>query len=123
MAFVSIEMSLPSNWTPIPRDGKGHEVAFHSVKLERSSFEYQNVVQRFRRTVNSDQTDITSIQRIQNPFLYKEYRLRKHKMERENEGSNERQLFHGTKAANIKKINTHGFDRSFARSAHGKNLK
>ena len=107
----------------MPSDDRGNDVTVHMVTLESSSSEYQDVMKIFRDTVHSGRKPITSIARIQNPFLYQAYQLRKQKMERDNGlGDNERQLFHGTKLDNVTKINTQGFDRSFS-GKHGENLK
>ena len=43
-------------------------------------------------------------------------------MDKDTEGNNERQLFHGTDAKNIIHINTQGFNRSSC-GDHGKSLK
>ena len=119
--FVSVENLLPRNWIPMPRDDRGNDVSVHMVSLESSSSEYQDVVERFQQTLDFKQ-NIVSVERIQNPFLYQAYQLRKQKMERDDGArNNERQLFHGTNPDNITKINTQGFDRSFSGSAHGEN--
>ena len=102
----------------MPRDGRGKDVNVHLARLESSSTEYQYVVQRLHQTVPSNLA-IKSIERIQNPFLYKAYQMRKQKMGTDNHGNNERQLFHGTDSENVSKINTQGFDRSFSGSKHG----
>ena len=106
----------------MPRDDKGNDVAVHLAKLENTSAEYQEVVERFQQTVSSSMM-IKSIERIQNPFLYQSYQLRKLKMDRDNEGDNERQLFHGTNSVNVTKINTQGFDRSFSGFSNGKSFE
>ena len=107
----------------MPRDDRGEDIDVHLVKLTRSSFEYQGVLQRLQQTVSSSLT-IKSVQRIQNPYLYQAYQLRKQKMDRDNpQANNERQLFHGTNSDNVEKINTQGFDRSFSGSAHGEGFK
>ena len=103
----------------MPRDDRGKDVDVHLVELASSSVEYQEVVERLQETVASDLM-IKSVERIQNPYLYQAYQLRKQKMDRDNpEADNERQLFHGTNSNNVKKINTQGFDRSFTGSVHG----
>ena len=102
----------------MPSDEKGNDITVHLVKLSSSSPEYQDVEEKFHKTIYIEK--IKSIERIQNPYLYQAYQLRKLKMDMDNpRENNERQLFHGTKSANIKKINTQGFDRSFTGSAHG----
>lgn len=109
----------PNGWAPMPRDERGNEVAVHTVNLANTCAEYHDVARRVRQTLPSQ--NIVSIARIQNPFLYQSYQLRKQKMEKENGGDNERQLFHGTNPDNVTKINTQGFDRSFSGSANGEN--
>ena len=52
----------------MPRDEKGNEVTVHLVDLATESSEYQEVAEKFRKTV-PDQ-NIVRITRIQNPFLY-----------------------------------------------------
>jgi len=102
----------------MPTDDKGNDVTVHLVKLSSSSPEYRDVEKKFNETVYIEK--IKSIERIQNPYLYQAYQLRKIKMDRENpQENNEKGLFHGTNSANITKINTQGFDRSFTGSAHG----
>ena len=112
---------LLEHWVAMPRDERGNDVTVHLVDLEITCSEYQDVAERFRQTVPSQ--NISSIARIQNPFLYQAYQLRKQKMDKDNEGDNERRLFHGTNPGNITKINTQGFDRSFSGSVNGKNFK
>ena len=107
----------------MPGDDRGKDVDVHLVKLSSSSVEYQDVVERLQESVASDLM-INSVERIQNPYLYQAYQLRKQKMDRDNpEENNERQLFHGTNSNNVKKINTQGFDRSFTGSAHGEDFE
>ena len=102
----------------MPRQGNGNEVTVHTVKLAPHSSEFQSVVQAFKKTAGA--VAITSIERIQNPLLYQAYQLRKQKMDKDNGGNNERQLFHGTASGNVKKINSQGFNRNFSGIAHGK---
>lgn len=107
----------------MPRDDRGKDVDVHVVKLASSSVEYQDVVERLQLTVTSNLM-IKSVERIQNPYLYQAYQLRKQKMDRDNpQINNERQLFHGTNSDNITKINTQGFDRSFSGIAHGEEFE
>ena len=106
----------------MPRDDTGNDVTVHVVKLSSSSVEYQDVEKKIYKTVHLKK--IKSIERIQNPYLYQAYQLRKVKMDRDNpQANNELQLFHGTHSANVLKINTQGFDRSFTGSAHGEGFK
>jgi len=111
-------MSLPTNWDPMPRNHAGNEVTVHILKLPPASTEYQDVAMKFNETAGS--LTICSIERIQNPHLYQAYQLRKEKMDKDNGGNNERQLFHGTCPDSVMKINTQGFNRSFSGTASGK---
>ena len=105
----------------MPRDDRGNDVTVHLLNLPRLSVEYQDVEKRFLKTVSVEK--IVSIERIQNPFLYQAYQLRKQKMDKDNGGNNERQLFHGTHPDNVTEINNQGFDRSFVGSAHGESFE
>ena len=91
----------------------------HLVQLAPGSSEYQTVANKFQLT--SRGVNIQKIQRVQNPHLYQSYVVRKQKMDHDNGGNNERQLFHGTDAKNVVAINTQGFNRSFC-GAHGRCL-
>ena len=102
----------------MPRQRNGNEVTVHTVRLAPHSSEFQSVVQGFQKTAGA--VAIKSIERIQNPLLYQAYQLRKQKMDKDNGGNNERQLFHGTASRNVKKINSQGFNRNFSGVAHGK---
>ena len=102
----------------MPKQRNGNEVTVHTVKLTSHSSEFQDVVQTFQRTAGP--AVVASVERIQNPLLYRAYQLRKQKMDKDNGGNNERQLFHGTASRNVKKINSQGFNRNFSGLAHGK---
>ena len=106
--------SLPKKWAPMPRP----EMTVHTVPLTQSSSEYQDVLRKVQATA-SGLINIQKIERVQNPHLYQSYMVRKQKMDKDNGGNNERQLFHGTDAKNISAINTQGFNRSFC-GLHGK---
>ena len=103
-------MSLPSNWDPVPPCQK-------TVRLSPGSREYQDITLKFQHTAGS--MAIASIERIQIPHLYQTYQLRKEKMDKDNGGNNERQLFHGTYPDRAVKITTEGFKSSFAGSVNG----
>ena len=61
-------------------------------------------------------TRIQKIQRVQNPMLYSQYQAKKKEMEKQNPSGhkNEWLLWHGTQSSTCQKINTQGFNRSFA---------
>ena len=104
----------------MPRIQVGNDVTVHSANLCQSSLEFQDVSLKFHRSVKGSVV-ISSIERIQNPHLYQTYQLRKEKMDKDNGGDNERQLFHGTIPENVVLINTQGFNRSFS-GVNGKNF-
>ncbi|XP_068735053.1 protein mono-ADP-ribosyltransferase PARP14-like [Montipora capricornis] len=104
--------SLPNHWDPVPSPG----MTVHLVQLAPWSSEYQTVANKFQLT--SRGVNIQKIERVQNPHLYQSYVVRKQKMDQDNGGNNERQLFHGTDAKNVTALNTQGFNRSFC-GVHG----
>ena len=73
--------------------------------------EYQNVASMFYST--GGKGNIVTIERVQNPALYKQYTMHRQEVENTNFYHNERQLFHGTKGCNVRAINSQGFNRSF----------
>ena len=101
----------------MPTDSKGKEKHVHLVTLIAGGPEYNNVESQFNKTMakGSNYTQILSIQRLQNPVLYQQYMVRKKEMDKHNPpGQNELWLFHGTSPDTLDKINTQGFNRSFA---------
>ncbi|XP_019851552.1 PREDICTED: poly [ADP-ribose] polymerase 14-like [Amphimedon queenslandica] len=114
---IKIDVPLPEIWSPMPLD-QGKEKFFHLVQLPPTSPEYIGVERAFTQTMNRGQqyTEILSIERIQIPALYKQYALAKKEMDMRNPVGhiNERHLWHGTNHETIEKINTQGFNRSFA---------
>ena len=104
----------------MPRDANRNAITVHRVKLRPQSSEFKSVVQMFTKTVNSEA--VKKVERIQNPQLYKEYQLRKQKIDKDNGGNNERQLFHGTTSNCVKKINSQGFNRNFSGLVRGKRI-
>lgn len=62
---------------------------------------------------------VPQIERVQNVTLWQNYQVLKKSMEKKNgHGDNEKQLFHGTRAASVDFINKHGFNRGYA-GTHG----
>ena len=96
----------------MPSDNKD----VHTVLLDVNSPEYTDVSGQFYAT--STGVEITSIERIQNPLLYRTYVLKKEQMNKVNGGNSERRLFHGTHAESVTPINTQGFNRSLC-GKHG----
>lgn len=55
------------------------------------------------------------IERIQNPFLWQTYQIKKKSLCTKNKNqNNEKLLFHGTAASSLSTINYNGFNRGFA---------
>ncbi|CAB4035537.1 poly [ADP-ribose] polymerase 15 isoform X1, partial [Paramuricea clavata] len=97
-------VDIPSNWAEQP-NGK----VVHLVNLPQSSDEYRENLKLFNN--GNSVYEVTKIERIQNPGLYRAYIVKRQSMAGK---VNERRLFHGTNATNIDKINTNNFSRSFA---------
>lgn len=77
--------------------------------------EYNRVADEIKKTAS---VNITKIERVQNPGLYRAYMVKKDQMEQRN-GANEKFLFHGTAQGSCSSINKFGFNRSYC----GKNGK
>ena len=99
-------ISLPDNWAPMP----SHEKV-SLVTLNTNSIEYQDVVRQFQATVPN--VNVKKIERVQNPELYRTFKVKKQEMDKRYGGNSERKLFHGTDGKSIDAINTQGFNRSF----------
>ena len=95
------------------------DMTVHTVTLLPGSPEYQKVASKFQATAGRER--IQKIERVQNPHLYEQYMVLKQKVDEDNGGNNERQLFHGTDAKNIRAINTQGFDKNF-HGEHGESF-
>ena len=87
------------------------------VKLDPNSnpTEYNRVADEIQKTAS---INITKIERVQNPGLYRAYMVKKDQMEQKN-SANEKFLFHGTAQGSCSSINKFGFNRSYC----GKNGK
>lgn len=72
--------------------------------------EYDKVKTAILRTVPG--VNIVKVERVQNPGHYRTYDVKKKKMDDQN-GSNEKKLFHGTDLPTCQLINLKGFNRSF----------
>ena len=84
-----------------------------TVTLAPDSSEYQTVHE------TAAGVKIQSIERVQNPYLWRSYMVCKQNMDKDNGGNYERQLFHGTNAKNLSGMNTQRFNRSYC-GEHGK---
>ncbi|NXV47658.1 PAR15 polymerase, partial [Uria aalge] len=100
-------IELPAQW----EDMKEEWVKV--VNLKPSCREYLEVQNKFRKTCPN--FVIEKIERIQNPFLWQTYQIKKKSLCKKNKHqSNEKLLFHGTAASSLSTINYNGFNRGFA---------
>ncbi|XP_074001335.1 protein mono-ADP-ribosyltransferase PARP14-like [Numenius arquata] len=100
-------IELPAQWEDM------REERVKLVNLKPSSREYVEVQNRFKKTCPN--FVIEKIERIQNPFLWQTYQIKKKSLCKKNKyQSNEKLLFHGTAASSLSTINYNGFNRGFA---------
>ncbi|XP_031446539.1 protein mono-ADP-ribosyltransferase PARP14-like isoform X3 [Phasianus colchicus] len=100
-------IEFPANW----EDMQGERVKL--VTLTQLCQEYLEVQKRFQKTAHS--FVIEKIQRIQNPFLWQTYQIKKKSLRMKNKNQdNEKLLFHGTAKISLSTINYNGFNRGFA---------
>ncbi|NXE09534.1 PAR14 polymerase, partial [Lophotis ruficrista] len=98
---------LPATWDDMQNQ------RLKIVELKPEAREYKDVEERFLKTCQS--LKIEKIERVQNPFLWKAYQIKKLEMDKKNgKRNNERPLFHGTSKESLTLINNHGFNRSYA---------
>ncbi|NXA17797.1 PAR14 polymerase, partial [Ibidorhyncha struthersii] len=98
---------LPATWDDMQNQ------RLKIVELKPETKEYRGVQQRFLETCHS--LKIEKIERIQNPFFWKAYQIKKRDMDNKNVNiNNERLLFHGTNKESLTLINNYGFNRSYA---------
>ncbi|XP_074001585.1 protein mono-ADP-ribosyltransferase PARP14-like [Numenius arquata] len=98
---------LPATWEDMQNQ------RLKVVELKPETREYRDVQEKFMETCQS--LKIEKIERIQNPFFWKAYQIKKCEMDNKNGNkNNERLLFHGTNKESLTLINNRGFDRSYA---------
>ncbi|NXK17655.1 PAR14 polymerase, partial [Arenaria interpres] len=98
---------LPATWDDMQNQ------SLKIVELKPETREYRDVQKKFMETCPS--LKIVKIERIQNPYFWKTYQIKKREMDNKNGNTNnERLLFHGTSKESITFINNRGFDRSYA---------
>ncbi|NXB17225.1 PAR14 polymerase, partial [Rhagologus leucostigma] len=98
---------LPPTWDPMENEQP------KTVELKPASREYKDVQERFLQTCQSFK--IEKIERVQNPYFWKAYQIKKCEMDKKNgTRKNEKLLFHGTSKESLTLINKHGFNRSYA---------
>ncbi|XP_075008916.1 protein mono-ADP-ribosyltransferase PARP14 isoform X4 [Calonectris borealis] len=100
-------IELPAQWEDM------QEERVKLVNLKPSCQEYLEVQNKFKKTCPS--FVIEKIERIQNPFLWQTYQIKKISLCTKNKNeNNEKLLFHGTAASSLNTINYNGFNRGFA---------
>ncbi|NWI32446.1 PAR14 polymerase, partial [Sula dactylatra] len=98
---------LPATWDDMQNQ------RLKIVALKPDTREYKDVQERFLKTCQS--LKIEKIERVQNPFFWKAYQIKKREMDNKNgTRNNEKLLFHGTSKESLTLINNHGFNRSYA---------
>ncbi|XP_058050800.1 protein mono-ADP-ribosyltransferase PARP14-like [Ahaetulla prasina] len=100
--------AIPEEW-----DAMEETMRIKVVELKPEMTEYKKVQDMFNRTCK-DYT-IQKIERIQNPYYWQAYQIKKQEMDAKNGSiNNERLLFHGTASTSLTHINSTGFNRSYA---------
>ncbi|XP_010183675.1 PREDICTED: poly [ADP-ribose] polymerase 14-like [Mesitornis unicolor] len=98
---------LPATWEDMQNQ------RLKIVELKPETGEYRDVQERFLKTCPS--LKIEKIERVQNPYFWKAYQIKKREMDNKNGNrNNERLLFHGTSKESLTLINNRGFNRSYA---------
>ncbi|KAG7522867.1 poly [ADP-ribose] polymerase 12 [Solea senegalensis] len=102
----SLADTVPSYWdkTALP------ELGYKLVPLSKSAKDYEMIVKLFNNTMPLRK--VTSIQRIQNPSLWKVFQWQKEQMTGRNKGKpvNQQYLFHGTDESLVGAICEQNFD-------------
>uniref|UniRef100_A0A4W6F381 Poly (ADP-ribose) polymerase family, member 12a n=1 Tax=Lates calcarifer TaxID=8187 RepID=A0A4W6F381_LATCA len=98
--------SVPPHWDKNALPDFGYKL----VPLSKSVTDFSMIKKLFRRTM--PQSKINSIQRIQNPSLWKVFQWQREQMKKRNGGKlvDERYLFHGTDESLIEAICEQNFD-------------
>ncbi|XP_024071616.2 protein mono-ADP-ribosyltransferase PARP14 [Terrapene carolina triunguis] len=83
------------------------------VMINTTQQEYQDVQKKFLKTCSTFK--IEKIERVQNPYLWQTYQIKKQSLDKKNGNTiNETLLFHGTPSSSLSTINYNGFNRGFA---------
>ncbi|XP_078538549.1 protein mono-ADP-ribosyltransferase PARP14-like [Lissotriton helveticus] len=100
------ENDIPVHWESVSAN------SLNLVPLLPQTNEYKDVEALFKKTCTHT---IQKIERVQNVYLWKNYTIKKMSIDEKNGSqNNEKRLFHGTAQADLNKIHTHGFNRSYA---------
>nr|XP_020635225.1 poly [ADP-ribose] polymerase 14-like isoform X2 [Pogona vitticeps] len=103
----NVAMALPEEWEDM------QQMRVKVVELNPEAREYQKVKTMFCQTCSAFK--IEKIERIQNPYYWQAYQIKKQEMDAKNGNrNNEKLLFHGTASSSLTVINAKGFNRSYA---------
>ncbi|XP_074857625.1 protein mono-ADP-ribosyltransferase PARP14-like isoform X2 [Carettochelys insculpta] len=98
---------LPKEWCAMNQE------RVKMVSISAAQQEYQDVQGMFLQTCSTFK--IEKIERIQNPYLWQTYQIKKQSLDKKNGNiNNEKLLFHGTPSSSLSTINYNGFNRGFA---------
>ncbi|KAG5833574.1 hypothetical protein ANANG_G00277340 [Anguilla anguilla] len=98
---------LPKHWSAMAAD----QLCL-MIPLQAGTQEHKEVLGLFQATCPRQ---VSKIERVQNPCLWKNFQNLKQNMDQSNKHqNNERRLFHGTSQPTIDHINRNGFNRSYA---------
>ena len=103
-------VEYPSEWEPC----LSTTVMAHLIELTQHSTEWKHIVDKFKETMPN--SEIISIKRIQNKWLWEKYAQTKKRMYQKNSGEiNEKELWHGSRR-NAESIydSEEGFDMRFS---------
>uniref|UniRef100_A0A8C5SFI7 Poly [ADP-ribose] polymerase n=1 Tax=Laticauda laticaudata TaxID=8630 RepID=A0A8C5SFI7_LATLA len=104
---VGKDEGLPEQW----EDMKGSHAKL--VPLQPAGGEYKDVEKIFR--IGCPTFRIEKIERVQNPYLWQAYQVKKKQIKTQNgHENNEKVLFHGTPRSTLVPIYQNGFNRSYA---------
>lgn len=93
---------------------------FYLINIAEHSKDYESISSLFYATMRNA-FKITHIDRIDSPYLYGAYLLKKEQLVRRNPGNwQELMLFHGTKRHNVNDICKHNFNWRLCRSGTGR---
>ncbi|KAI0212217.1 Protein mono-ADP-ribosyltransferase PARP14, partial [Lamellibrachia satsuma] len=107
---IGDDTELPAIWSPMAKTD--HVMP---VTLQPTSDEYRRVKDLFTSSAQGTVKRVMSIERVQNPSLYRQYMLHKEEMKKRSQRPSaiERSLWHGTSAEATQSINVGGFNRSY----------
>ncbi|KAJ8960269.1 hypothetical protein NQ318_003994 [Aromia moschata] len=107
------KIQSPCTWKP-----KGHKKVYNLVTLNDNSREYIIVESLFDETMTKCYT-VDKIRRVENPYLYAQYQLKRIQKLNKYPSLQEMELFHGTEEKNISSICKNNFNWRLSGSSVG----